>query len=98
MMDMEAGDEEEFKAFCDEQECEWGDTPSESSAGPMPKRVEYLVDVILRRIKMPKEEAEDAPLGVLTRKEMRTWCLNKLGALDHEIGDAWTKEKQPGES
>ena len=61
---LEAGDDSHFQAFAEPQSCEWGDTPDAATGGEMPRRVEMLVDVILRRIKRPAEP--DEPIAKVT--------------------------------
>ena len=51
--------------------------------------------VIMRKIKMPKEP--DEVLTPLTRRDFRIWAMRAMGVSDHQIPDGWTKEKQPGE-
>ena len=63
----------------------------------MPRRVEHLVDVILRKIKRPKAGEEDAPMGVLTRRDFRNWAISALGSTADEIPETWRKDKQIGE-
>ena len=59
-------------------------------------RVQMLVDVIVRKIKMPKEP--DEPLEALSRRDFRIWALRTLGAPENQLPDTWAKEKAPGES
>jgi len=79
-----------------EQACEWCGVPEPSVAGTMPRRVEHLLDVIVRKIKQPKEI--DEPLGVLTRREFRMWAIRTMGVAESQIPDTWAKEAQPGEA
>ena len=95
MAALESGDDSHFQAFAHEQSCEWGDTPDAATCGEMPRRVEKLADIILRRIKQPAEP--DEPIGGLTRKEFRKWAFERMGAKESDLPEAWAKEKQKGE-
>ena len=98
MAQVEANDEEGLKDMIYWQECEWGGVPDVEAGGEMPRRLEHLVDVIMRKIKQPKEGKEDEPLTTLTRREFRTWAIKALGASESEVPDGWAKEKGVGES
>ena len=80
----------------EEQRCDWGGTPDPSVAGEMPRRIEHLVDVIVRRIKMPDDA--DEPLGFLTRRDFRQWVIGNMAVADSQIPEAWVKETQLGEN
>ena len=90
-----SGDDTAIETMVAEQECEWGDVPDATRGGSMPRRLHHLVDIIVRKIKMPKEA--DEPLEGLTRKEFRHWAIRSLGASEQQIPDTWAKEKQAGE-
>jgi len=96
---LEAGDASTFQQYADAQTCEWGDIPDERVAGDMVRRVSHLIDIILRRIKQPKEEGADMPLGPLTRREFRLWAVRnmRLGNADKYLPDSWAKETEAGE-
>ena len=97
MAALASGDAETFQRYADSQACEWGDVPDESLCGPMPKRVENLVDILLRAIKQPEEP--DAPLGgVLTRREFRLWAGRSMRLnLDKYLPESWAQESEAGE-
>jgi hypothetical protein len=61
----------------------------------MPRRVQHLVDIILRKIQSPKDI--DAPLEMLRRRDFREFALRRMGASESHIPDSWTKEKAVGE-
>ena len=79
-----------------DQACEWGGVPDATLAGPMPRRLEMLLDVIVRKIKQPNVQ-DDEPLTPLTRKEVRFFLLKSLGCAEAMCPENWTKEKQVGE-
>ena len=85
-----------LEMMVEEQACEWGGVPEPSVAGTMPRRVEHLLDVIVRKIKQPKEV--DEPLAVLTRREFRLWAIRTMGVAESQMPDTWAKEAQPGEA
>lgn len=93
---LESVDVGTMDALIQAQQVEWGSAPDPTTAGEMPRRVDHLIDLILRKIKPPKGD-HDAPLEKLTRREVRTWALRTLGAREHELADSWTKEKHMGE-
>jgi len=97
MAGLASGDAETFQRYADSQACEWGDVPDESLCGPMPKRVENLVDILLRAIKQPVEP--DAPLGgMLTRREFRQWAGRSMRLdLDKYLPESWAQESEAGE-
>ena len=72
--------------------------PDPAASGSMPRRMEHLVDVMLRKIKNLKPEAIDEPIGPLTRQEFRAWAINGMGVSEKEIPVTWVQEKQLGES
>ena len=95
MAALEAADEAKFAAFADAQACEWGAVPDPIIGGDMSRRVALLVEMLIRRIKRPKDP--DAPLGVLTRREFRQWAKERMGVEDKELPEQWAKDKQKGE-
>ena len=91
-----SADETRLNEMLTTQACDWGSAPDPACSGEMPRRVQHLVDIMLRRVQIPKEP--DEPLEVLTRRDFRHFALRKLGAPENHIPDSWTKEKQPGET
>jgi len=90
-------DDPTFDAMCAVQKTEWGGVPDPSRGGEMPRRVEHLVDVMVRTIKGKGAEAGDEPTGGLTRRQFRMWALQQLGATEAQLPDAWTQVKAVGE-
>ena len=87
-----------FAALTKEQTCEWGDTPDSGRCGTMPRRMEHLLDIIIRRIKPnPPEGMEDEPCGVLTRAEFRNWAVTTMGVDAKELPNLWADSKGVGE-
>jgi hypothetical protein len=94
MHTLQASDEDTLKEMAKEQACEWGDVPGHSDS--MARRVEYLVDIMVRKIKMLgtlHPEALDTDLTPLTRREFRTWALRMMGVQDTLLPETWTHEK-----
>ena len=80
----------------EEQDCEWGALPDEALAGPLPTRVEHLVDMLLRKIQQPVDK-DDEPLPPLTRTAFRHFAMRTLGCGEQMLNAEWVKAKQPGE-
>ena len=78
------------------QGCEWGGSPDTAKGGAMHRRVDHLVDIIVRKIKGLKEA--DEPLGLLTRREFRAWALRNLPYAGDRLAEAWMFEAEVGET
>lgn len=96
------GDDEAFDAMAEEQACEFGSVPDPATCGPMTQRIEYLNDVIMRKIRASNGPAiepaeDDEPLTKLTRPDLRGWAVKVLGASEKEIPLTWAKEAGEGE-
>ena len=93
---LEAGDAAVLANCAAEQKCEWGDVPDAATGGAMHRRIVHLVDIVLRRIKEPKEA--DQPLDALTRRDFRLWALRNLKLPDDRmLPEAWIYEVEVGE-
>ena len=92
---MEQINEETLGRLYYEQRCEWGSTPPAATSGEMPRRVELLLDMLLRNINPPREA--DEPVDLLTRRGARRWLLTN-GVTEHELPDSWANEKGVGET
>jgi len=94
---METGDAETLARFSGEQKCEWGGVPDAAIGGAMHRRIHHLLDIVVRRIKEPKEP--DAPVGILTRRDFRFWALRNLPCnAGVSLPEAWVFEVETGES
>ena len=95
--DLELSDDEWMRLdeMESEQACEWGEVPDGDAGGPMPRRMAHLTDVLVRKIAMPAEV--DAPLGVLTRRQVGHWATAAMGVPKMVLGDEWCKEVHVGE-
>jgi len=93
-----SADKEEVEAMIKAQACEWSGVPDSEAGGEMPRRVEHLADVILRKLKQLKEDAMDEPLTTLTRREFRQWALRGMGVGERMLPEPWTQEVQLGEA
>ena len=103
MARFEAGaDRSVLEGLIRDQTCEWGGVPDKVMAGTMPRRVEHLIDILLRKVKQPKDPTSfDDQLGVLTRREFRQWAAHSFGAqtdTERQIPDSWALEIQLGEA
>ncbi len=81
------------------QACEWGGVPKASVAGEMAERVKFLIDVIVRKIKLQPDVEADAPLVALTRREFRHWVIQTMPASTASaLTDVWVEAKVLGET
>jgi len=97
MAQLEASDAAAIAGMAHDQACEWGGVPDDSVAGGMPRRVEHLIDIIMRKVKLPKDPTSfDSPLGVLTRREFRHWAVSILG-VKGQLPFSWEMDGQVGE-
>ena len=81
----------------EEQTCEWGDTPDSGRCGTMPRRMEHLLDIIIRRIKPnPPEGMEDGHMAS-SHAEFRNWAVTTMGVDAKELPNLWADSKGVGE-
>lgn len=98
MAHLQSTNDELLEAMDTQQHCEWGGVPQAAVAGEMPRRLDHLIDIILRKVK--ELETSDQPLTVLTRREFRLWAVRRVGVqaeISKGLPETWLKDAQLGE-